>query len=88
MTDASETRPDIEARLAALELLVAFLFAAQHTHTPDPEEALRQLHALLVDPDSSVRPADVSPATVRAAANHVLRLVLDLQERLPKRLID
>lgn len=80
--------PEIEVRLAALELLVAFLFAAQHTHTPDPDAALRQLHALLLDPDSAVRPADVSTATIETAANHVLRLVVDLQERLPKRLVD
>ena len=75
---------DIEARLAALELLVALLFAAQHMQTPDPAAALKRLRSVLPGQDAP----GVADAALAAATDRIVGRIEALQDLLPKRLVD
>jgi hypothetical protein len=88
MDDAST--PSLEARIWALETLVAFLFAAQHMQTPDPAAAVARLRALLLGrTDIPGAPADAAgrDAALAQLERSVARITA-LQESLPRRLVD
>ncbi len=88
MDDAAP--PSLEARIWALETLVAFLFAAQHLQTPDPAAAVARLRTFLIDrPDIPGAPAgaDARDAALAELERSVNRIV-ELQDRLPRRLVD
>jgi hypothetical protein len=88
MDDAAT--PSLEARIWALETLVAFLFAAQHMQTPDPAAAVARLRAMLLDRgDISGAPADrASREAALAELERSVGRITELQENLPKRLVD
>ena len=81
---------DLEARIAALEMLVIFQFASQHMQTSDPASAIHRLRTLLLDrADPHPTDADEQRRKAALAAMHqILRRIADLQEKLPRRLVD
>ncbi|MDH7971462.1 hypothetical protein QH494_04650 [Sphingomonas sp. AR_OL41] len=79
--------PDLEARLAALEMLVSFLFASQHMQTADPAAALKRLRADLIenrDTPVATHPSSAFSATL----DRVVAGIVEIQDILPKRLVD
>lgn len=84
----SEESGDLETRLAALEFLVAYLFASQHLQTADPAAALDRLQMLLRNSEDGETPARWPEPTVRIATERLLELMATIQETIPKRLVD
>ncbi|HEX4301604.1 MAG TPA: hypothetical protein VHZ78_02340 [Rhizomicrobium sp.] len=81
-----EELSEIEVRLTVLEALVTFQFAAQHMQTSDPAAAVARLRSLLLD--GAVGSADERKAAVADALERTVQRILDLQEQLPRRLVD
>ena len=76
---------DIEARLSVVEILLAFQFAPQHMQTSDPSAARRRLKSLLLD---RTDPPGGDRAAVSAAMERAVQRIIELQESLPRRLVD
>jgi hypothetical protein len=77
----------LEVRVRVLETLVAFQFAAQHMQTPDPAAAVRRLRSLLIERARETLP-ELDAALVQSEFEQTLDRILDLQEQLPRRLVD
>jgi hypothetical protein len=77
----------LAVRVRVLETLVAFQFAAQHMQTPDPAAAVRRLRAQLIERARETLP-DLDADLVAAEFEAALGRILELQEQLPKRLVD
>jgi hypothetical protein len=84
MTDT----PDIEARLAAMETMIAFLFASQHMLTADPAAALERLRQMIVAGKLTPPDTDPSPEAYAAATSRIVDRIVALQRDLPRRLVD
>ena len=85
-----ETLADMEVRLSVLEILIAFQFASEHMQTSDPAGAIHRLRALLlgrIDEHAGVKSEQRKTAILAAMDRAVLRIT-DLQEKLPRRLVD
>ena len=77
----------LEVRVRVLEMLVAFQFAAQHMQTPDPAAAVRRLRALLIERASDTLP-DLDAGLVQTEFEQALARIVELQDQLPRRLVD
>ena len=80
-----EELAEIEVRLSALEILMAFQFAAQHMQTSDPAGAIHRLRSLLLEREGA---SGERQAAISTALERVVQRIVDLQERLPRRLVD
>ena len=78
----------INVRLQALEILVAFLFAAQHMQTTDPAAAVSRLRSMLLEQFAD-RSSDAKDRNaVLAALEREVQHIQALQAKLPIRLVD
>jgi hypothetical protein len=80
----------LEARVWALEMLVAFLFAAQHMQTPDPAAAVQRLKDMLIDRagEHDLPEGEALRAAVLAELERAVGRAEVLQGMLPRRLVD
>lgn len=76
----------IEVRLSVLEVLVNFLFAAQHMQTADPAAAVARLRTQLLD--RAIGTEGERKAEISQALERTVQRILELQDQLPRRLID
>jgi hypothetical protein len=84
-----EELADIEVRLAVLETLMDFQFASQHMQTSEPAAAINRLRSLLLERVAAALPDGEAPrADVTAALERAIQRIADLQEQLPRRLVD
>ena len=72
---------DVEARLAALEHVVALLVASHHLQHPDPDVMLGRLERVLLE-DRALAELE------RAAISRLAMMVREIQQELPPRLTD
>lgn len=85
-----EMLADIEVRLSVLEVLLAFHFASQHMQSADPAAAIHRLKSLLLDrlDEHAGMESASRRAAVVAAMDAAVKRIADMQERLPRRLVD
>ncbi len=85
----SEELDEIEVRLAVLETLMDFQFASQHMQTSDPAAAVGRLRSLLLERMPRAAPdSDVQRVAITAAMERAIQRIVDLQNGLPRRLVD
>lgn len=79
----SDELKEIELRLACLEEMVALLFASEHLLSADPKASLRRLETYLgASGDDEQTPGRAE------VVRKIIGQVEELQERLPKKLVD